>query len=253
MDDTADPYFFHPLWPVLYMDNHLLALYKPAGLLVQGDKSGHPSLLDLGKRWIKRQCNKPGNVFLGMVHRLDRPVAGVILFARTSKAAGRLSAQFRLSEVRKKYIAVTEGTPAMPSGTLDQHIERRRQFTRIAAGPGPGTQAARLHFRLVGTHGANSLLEIEPETGRHHQIRAQMAHLGCPILGDVRYGASGSLPERQIALMSGELSIEHPTRGERIILRSPVPREWPWPAAHADRRSPLWTYEAFLRNRLFIP
>ncbi len=208
----------------------MLALYKPAGLLVQGDRSGDLSLLDLGKRWLKQRYHKPGQVFLGLVHRLDRPVAGVVVFARTSKAARRLSDQFRSGQVIKRYLAVVQGKPPYTSGQLQNHLERRLRASRVVIEPTATSREARLKFEVLG-HGKDcSLLQVEPETGRRHQIRLQLAHFGHPILGDIRYGASAPLACKQIALLAYELGIIHPTRGDRLTLRSPIPRDWPWPA-----------------------
>lgn len=240
---TSNPCFYHPDWPVIYEDNHLLALYKPAGLLVQGDKTGEPSLLDLGKHWLKIRCRKPGEVFLALVHRLDRPVAGVLLFCRTSKAAGRVSGQFRKGEVRKGYLAVVEGGVKEPSGRLIHLIERRDdRSSRIVMEASPSSQEARLSYRLAATIGDRSLVEITLETGRHHQIRVQMAYLGHPIVGDLRYGASVPLPQKQIALFAHQLTLTHPTRKEELTLHCPLPREWPWPARRAAAEAPPWNW-----------
>ena len=224
---AGDLSFFHPDWPVLYEDNHLLALYKPAGLLVQGDNTQDISLLELGKSWLKERYGKPGQVFLGLVHRLDRPVAGVILFARTSKAAARLSEQFRSGKAKKCYLAIVEGTPNPKSGRLVHHIERTDRFSRIVSEPSSLSQEARLTYRVLETFRSQSLVEVELETGRRHQIRLQLSHLGHPLLGDVRYGASAPLPQKQIALLAWELTVEHPTRKEPMTFRSPFPRGWP--------------------------
>lgn len=238
-------FFYHPSWPVLYEDNHLLALYKPAGLLVQGDNTGDISLLELGKVWLKERYGKPGQVFLGLVHRLDRPVAGVVLFARTSKAAGRLSEQFRSGKVKKRYLAVVEGILKEPSGRLVHHIERTDRFSRIVSEPTPHSQEARLSFRLLETIRSRSLVEVELETGRRHQIRLQLSYLGYPLLGDLRYGASAPLPGKQIALLARELSVEHPTRKESIVFQSPFPKGWPWGFLSASEERPPWDWKDF--------
>ncbi len=222
--------FFHPHWPVIYHDNHLLAVYKPAGLLVQKDSTGEPSLLDLSRKWIKLRHKKPGEVFLGLVHRLDRPVAGVVLFCRTSKAAGRISAQFRRSEVTKIYWAVVEGTPGKLKGELCHHLLRRRELsTLVRDQPCHRSQEARLRYKVLDSREQASLVEIFLETGRHHQIRCQLAHIGHPVLGDLRYGARQPLPQRQIALLARELIVTHPTLKSPLSLNSPLPKEWPWP------------------------
>ena len=158
--------FYHPRWPVFFEDNHLLALFKPAGLLAQGDRSGAVCLLELAKGWLKERHAKPGRVFLGLVHRLDRPVAGVMLFARTSKAAARLSAQFRCGTIQKTYLAVVEGTPVQPDGNLYDHIERQGSSCRIVSNPTGRSREARLQYRLIESTGDRSLLQVAPETGR---------------------------------------------------------------------------------------
>jgi 23S rRNA pseudouridine1911/1915/1917 synthase len=241
-----DRYFFDPCWPVFYEDNHLLAVYKPSGLLVQGDHTGDICLLDLGKRWLKARYNKPGKVFLAMVHRLDRPVAGVVLFARTSKAAGRLAAQFRERTVEKQYLAVVSGVVPGESGRLTHHIQRRNRVSRLVPGPTDGSREARLRYTVMGTDRKESLLRIFLETGRRHQIRLQLAHMGHPILGDLRYGAERPLPDRRIALLAQVLALDHPVRGERLVIRCPLPRQWPWPDEEVtESRRPPWEWHAF--------
>jgi 23S rRNA pseudouridine1911/1915/1917 synthase len=238
-----DNYFYHPLWPVLYEDNHLLALYKPAGLLVQGDRTGEISLLDLAKAWLKARYQKPGQVFLALVHRLDRPVAGVLLYGRTSKAAGRLSEQFRRGTVQKQYLAVVHGHLKEPSGRLIHHIERRpERSSLIHSTPTLQTREARLTYRLLDTSPSSSLVEIQLETGRHHQIRIQLAQLGHPVLGDLRYGAPTPLPSKQIALMARKLIVVHPTLKKDLSIESPYPCGWPWPAIREDPRCPPWNW-----------
>jgi 23S rRNA pseudouridine1911/1915/1917 synthase len=238
--------FFDPRWPVMYEDNHLLAVYKPSGLLVQGDRTGDVCLLDLGKRWIKERHHKPGNVFLAVVHRLDRPVAGVVLFARTSKAAGRLSRQFRERTVEKQYLAVVSGTVPGESGQIVSHIERRDRLSRVVPAPTDGSQEARLRYRVLDSDHEKSLLQVFLETGRRHQIRIQLAHMGHPILGDLRYGAETPLPDRQIALLAHVLMVKHPSRDDRLVFSSPIPQQWPWPVDDpADRLSPPWDWRAF--------
>ncbi len=243
--------FFHPSWPVFFEDNHLLILYKPAGLLVQGDVTEDVSLLDLGKAWVKERRQKPGKVFLGLVHRLDRPVAGVIAFARTSKAASRLSEQFRSGKTRKSYTAVVEGVMPEKSGALVDYIERGERTSRIVSAPGPQVREARLSYRVVDSSESESLVEIWLETGRKHQIRLQLAHGGHPVLGDLRYGAAAPLPERRIALFAHELTIEHPTRKEPLTFRAPFPRGWPWPMPEGEGVLP-WDWSE-LRSLIQLP
>jgi len=240
------PFFFDARWPVLYIDNHLLAVYKPSGLLVQGDRTGDACLLDLAKRWIKQRYHKPGKVFLAMVHRLDRPVAGVVLFARTSKAAGRLSSQFRERTVEKRYLAVVQGIVENGSGRLVNQIERRDRLSRVVTASTKESREARLGYRRLGHDGQTSLLQITLETGRRHQIRLQLAHMGHPILGDLRYGAAKPLPKKQIALLARHLAVDHPTRNERLTLTCPLPQRWPWPEAETvDATHPPWDWRMF--------
>ncbi len=222
-------YLIYPHWPVLYSDNHLLLLYKPAGLPVQGDESGDISLLDIGKKWIKEKYHKPGNVFLAMVHRLDRPVAGLVLFCRTSKAAARISEQFRGRQVEKTYLAVVAGKVRNRAGTLRHYLQKiPGRSSRILRHPVKSSAEAVLHYKRQGIAGDNSLLEIRLETGRHHQIRAQLSHMGYPILGDLRYGASSPLPQKQIALLASGLEIRHPVKKKKMRFVSPLPLGWPW-------------------------
>jgi 23S rRNA pseudouridine1911/1915/1917 synthase len=223
-------FFFHTSWPIFYQDNHLLVLYKPAGLLVQADESEEISLLELGKLWVKDVYKKPGRVFLGMVHRLDRPVAGVILFCRTSKAAARISGQFRTGTAQKYYLAVLEGELKKESGSIVNFIERREnRSSLVVPEKTPGAQEARLSFNVLDIDRNRTLVGIRLETGRRHQIRVQFAHMGHPVAGDLRYGASASMPQKQIALFAKELIVDHPVRGEKLRFESPLPCGWPWP------------------------
>ena len=237
--------FLHYRWPVFYADNHLLVLYKPAGLPAQGDASGDTCLLDLARGWVKVRYQKPGNVFLGLVHRLDRPVAGVMLFARTSKAAARLSAAFRSRRTRKHYVAILEGRLPAPAGVLTHLIERHERTSRIVSGPAPTSREARLSYRVLDTAAGRSLVSVALETGRRHQIRLQFAYSGCPVLGDLRYGAPDPLPSRQIALFAQELAVDHPTRGERLTFTAPLPVGWPWPGFAAEASAPFWNWSDY--------
>jgi len=237
--------FLHERWPVFHEDNHLLVLYKPAGLLAQGNETGAANLLDLAKVWIKQRHHKPGRVFLGLVQRLDRPVAGVMLFARTSKAAARLSAQLRTRQTRKIYLAVVEGQLPSERGKLTNHIERHDRLSRIAPQPTCSSREARLSYRMLGSVEDRCLVEVELETGRKHQIRLQLAHIGCPIVGDVRYGARTALSGRQIALLAREITLEHPTRREMLSFACPLPSGWPWTEAAIRANAPLWNWEDY--------
>lgn len=213
---------------ILYEDNHVLAVLKPAGLLVQGDRTGDVTLLELAKAYIKQKFNKPGNVFLGLVHRLDRPVSGVVMFARTSKAASRLSREFRARRVKKKYLAVVQGLAKSGGEVLYGHIAREGRHSRPSEPGVPHSKEALLSYRVLARASGVSLLEITPHTGRHHQIRLQLAEAGHPILGDLRYGAKEPLGDRTIALHAAELIVDHPTRPEAIRLFASPPLTHPW-------------------------
>lgn len=223
---------------VLYEDNHLLVVDKPAGLLCQGDRTGDPSLVDLAERWLIEARDKPGRAYVGLVHRLDRAVGGVVLLARTSKAAARLSQQFREGTVDKRYLAVVEGQ-TVAGGVLDDWLasdfdEARGKHTRVVDAGVSDARRARLTFARQATRGARSLLEVHPQTGRAHQIRVQLAHAGWPIVGDTRYGALAALPERRIALFAQRLTVVHPTRREAITFSAEPPASWPWPVGRAS-------------------
>lgn len=246
------PFIAHN-WPVFYEDNHLLALYKPAGLLIQGDQTGEPCLLDLAKAWIKERYQKPGKVFLAMVHRLDRPVAGVVVFCRTSKAAARVSAGIRGGRMQKIYWAVVEGNPAETSGRLIHHVTRPPGLsTRVHDEPSEGSIEARLSYRVLAGAENHTLVEVVLETGRHHQIRAQLSHVGHPILGDLRYGASAPLSCRQIALLARSLTLEHPTLKRPFHFECPIPRGWPWPESFKPHSSVPWNWSELCHSEVDV-
>ncbi len=247
--------FFHENWPVFYEDNHLLVLYKPAGLIMQRDYKNKANLLDLTKLWIKVRYAKPGNVFAGMVHRLDGPVAGVVVVARTSKAASRLSDQFRRGRIEKQYLAVVEGRPPKEAGRLDNLMVRDGRLSSVADQETPGAQKAVLRYRVRADFENRSLVEITLETGRRHQIRLQLSHIGCPIVGDTNYGAPTAMAHGRIALLARKLCFDHPTRPIRMQFETPVPQGWPWPGeAPGDHEiRPLWTIEAYEQAGLVLP
>lgn len=214
---------------VLYLDNHLLVVSKPAGLLVQGDATGDADLLTLGKAYLKERFERPGNVFLGLVHRLDRPVSGVVALARTSKAAARLSAQFREREPGRHYLALVEGRLEGEGERVD-HLARRGRTARVVRASHPEARRAVMRWRALATDrargGALSLVAVELVTGRGHQIRAQLAAMGHPILGDLRYGATRPFDGRNLALHGHALTLAHPTRREAMTFRAPPPASW---------------------------
>lgn len=216
---------------VLYEDNHLLVVDKPAGLLVQGDRSGDETLLDRARGYLKTKYDKPGNVYLGLVHRLDRNVSGVIVLARTSKAAARLSDQFRRGTPVKTYLAVAQGRLSEPAAQLTAWLAAEgdeRGVTRSALQPFDGARESRLEYETLEAAAGATLLRIRLITGRRHQIRAQLALVGCPLLGDVKYGAKAPLPDHRIALHAERLEIAHPIGAEPIAWQAPVPPDWPW-------------------------
>lgn len=226
---------------VIHEDNHLLAVHKPAGLLVQGDRSGDETLVAAVGAYLKDRYAKPGNAYVGLVHRLDRNVSGLVLLARTSKAAGRLSAAFREGRVTKRYLAVVLGAPPAPEGELRSWLAPAgdaQGVTRAATDPFPGAKQALLRYRTAQRHGGLSLLEIEPVTGRRHQIRAQLALVGCPLLGDVKYGAPERLADRRLGLHALSLEFPHPVGGLPLTLTAPPDAAWPWPPAGNRRDAP---------------
>ncbi len=223
----------------LHVDNHLLALVKPAGEPVVPDESGDVSLLERGKRWVADEFHKPGDVFLGVVHRLDRPVSGVVLFARTSKAAARLSEQFRSHSVRKLYFGVSASLPrGEQSDELAQWLVKdpASNTVRVGREGESGALLARTRYRVVGRVDGVVHLELEPLTGRPHQLRVACASLGAPLLGDLKYGARDALEDRSIALHAAELEVEHPTLRSRLELRCEPPAK-PWWRSRADALS----------------
>lgn len=215
---------------VLYEDNHVIIVCKEAGELVHFDKSGDTPLSEIVKQWLKEKYNKPGNVFLGTVHRLDRPVAGNVVFAKTSKALVRLNDMFRHGMVCKIYWAIVEGKPAQPEATLVDWLVRNENQNRSYAYKHemPRSKEAILCYRTL-TEGDNyTLLEVNLMTGRHHQIRCQLATMGCPIRGDLKYGAHRSNPDGGISLLSRHVEFEHPVSHRIISVTSPLPPDPLW-------------------------
>ena len=216
---------------VIFEDNHLIAVAKKAGDIVQGDKTGDVPLSDMVKAYLKEKYHKPGEVFLGVVHRLDRPVSGVVLFARTSKALPRLNKMFAEHQaVRKTYLAIVANRPPEPQGTLTHWLTRneKQNLARAYDREVPNSKKAVLDYRLVAQSERYYLLEIELHTGRHHQIRCQLAKMGCPIRGDLKYGAPRSNPDGSISLHAWRLSLEHPVSHVPLTIEAPVPEERLW-------------------------
>ncbi|MBQ8049994.1 MAG: RluA family pseudouridine synthase [Bacteroidaceae bacterium] len=217
---------------VLYEDNHIVIVSKRAGEIVQGDKTGDTPLSETVKSYLKERYQKPGNVFLGVVHRLDRPVSGIVLFARTSKALSRLSEMFRTRAVRKTYWAIVTHEPPQPEGTLthwltrDERTNKARAYDREV----PGSKQAVLDYRLLACSDRYWLVEVSLHTGRHHQIRCQLAKIGCPIKGDLKYGAPRSNPDGSISLHARRIAFEHPVSHQSVDLVAPVPDDHLWQA-----------------------
>lgn len=217
----------HPIDRIIFIDNHLIAVTKPAGLLTQPDRNTDESLIDQTRQWIKEKYNKPNNIFLGLVHRLDRNVSGVVLFARTSKAASRLSKQFREGTPKKHYRAIVLGKLKEEHTTL-VHYLRKEKSLRATVFPRetPTAKRSELSYEVINALENKSLLEVSLSTGRFHQIRAQMAFIGHPIIGDVKYGAPEPLPNQEIALYAHKLIFSHPVSNEEITLTAPEPKTW---------------------------
>lgn len=211
---------------ILYEDNHLIAVNKAPGEIVQGDKTGDKPLSDTLKEYIKRKYNKPGEVFLGVPHRLDRPTSGVVLFARTSKALVRLNEMFKNHDaMRKTYWAIVQGAPKQPEARLENYLVRNEQQNKsyIAKPGAKDAKLAVLTYRTLTRGDHYSLLEVELLTGRHHQIRCQLAAIGCPIKGDMKYGAKRSNPDGSISLHARQITFVHPVRKEQLTITAPVP------------------------------
>lgn len=216
---------------ILYEDNHLIAVRKRVGDIVQGDKTGDVPLSDMVKNFLKDKYQKPGNVYLGVVHRLDRPVSGVVLFAKTSKALPRLNKMFAEHKgVKKTYLAIVANKPPQPQGTLTHWLTRneKQNTARAYDREVPGSKKAVLDYRLIAQSERYFLLEIELHTGRHHQIRCQLSKIGCPIRGDLKYGAPRSNPDGGISLHAWRLELEHPVSHQNIVIEAPLPEERLW-------------------------
>tara|TARA_R110001632_G_scaffold179993_6_gene300038 strand:- start:4199 stop:4885 length:687 start_codon:yes stop_codon:yes gene_type:complete len=217
---------------VLFEDNHLVIVNKKAGDIVQGDKTGDKPLSEVVKEYIKEKYNKPGEVFLGVVHRLDRPTSGVIIFARTSKALERLNKMLREKTISKTYWAIVKNLPKKEKDTLISFLKKnpKNNKSTVFLKETEGSKKAVLHYSLIKKLDNYSLLEIDLETGRHHQIRAQLSSIGCPIKGDLKYGAARSNKDGSIHLHARKIAFIHPVSKENISLEAPTPDEVIWNA-----------------------
>ena len=215
---------------VLYEDNHIIIVSKRAGEIVQGDKTGDVPLSETVAAYLKEKYAKPGNVFVGVPHRLDRPVSGVVVLAKTSKALSRLNDMFRTGSVDKRYLAVVKNLPKEPQGRLENWLVRNEKQNRSYAYDKevPGSKQAILNYRLVASSVNYHLIEVELLTGRHHQIRCQLAKMGCPIKGDLKYGAERSNPDGSISLHAFHVTFEHPVSHQMIDVKAPLPEDPLW-------------------------
>ena len=221
---------------VLYEDNHLIIVNKAPSEIVQGDKTGDKPLSELIKEYLKEKYHKPGNVFCGVTHRLDRPTSGVVVFAKTSKALSRLNEMFRNGEVDKTYWAIVKNRPPKDEDILTHYLIKNEKTNKSIAydSEKPNTKKAILHYKLIAASQKYFLLEINLETGRHHQIRCQLAKIGCPIKGDLKYGAERSNPDGSISLHARTISFVHPVSKQQIHVVAPVPNDTLWKAMESS-------------------
>lgn len=215
---------------VIFEDNHLLVVNKPFCMPSQADETGDTSIFDWAKDFLREKYTKPGNVYVGLLHRLDRPTGGILLLAKTSKAAGRLSQDFQENKVQKTYWAITEKTPDIAEGTLSHYLAKLPDKNIVKAYNKQvyGAKPALLNYRTLQQVGTRALLEVHPKTGRQHQIRVQLASMGCTICGDVKYGKSSFLPDKSIALLAQKVQFKHPTKDEELILSVDLPDLHVW-------------------------
>ena len=215
---------------ILYEDNHLIVINKRASDLVQGDKTADKPLVELVKEYLKIKYKKEGNVFLGVVHRLDRPTSGIVIFARTSKALSRLSQMFKNKEIKKTYWAITQKKSIASQGTLIQYLRKNEKQNKsyVTTAKSQGAKQAILHYRIIKQLNKYLLLEIRLETGRHHQIRCQLSAMGCPVVGDLKYHYPRSNPKGSICLHAREVKFIHPVKKEEVSLVAPLPYQHLW-------------------------
>jgi len=215
---------------VLYEDNHIIAINKKPSDIVQGDKTGDTPLSEFVKKYLKEKYNKPGEVFVGTVHRIDRPVSGIVLFAKTSKALARLNQLFQTKEIQKTYWAVVKNKPAKISGNLIHYLKKNeaKNISKAFEKETPGALRSELDYQLIATSDNYFLLEINPHTGRHHQIRVQLSAMGCPIKGDVKYAFNRGNKDASIHLHARKIEFIHPVKKEKVVIVAPPPNEALW-------------------------
>jgi len=217
---------------VIYEDNHIIAVNKTCSEIVQGDKTGDTPLSEIVAQWLKEKYDKPGNVFVGVTHRLDRPVSGLVLFAKTSKALSRLNEMFRLGEIKKTYWAIVKNKPQEPEAELIHYIVKNEKQNKSFAydSEKPNSKKSILHYKVIAQSDNYFLLEIDLKTGRHHQIRCQLAKIGYPIKGDLKYGFPRSNPDGGISLHSRQAKFIHPVSKQEIEIVAPIPNDKLWEA-----------------------
>ena len=223
------------MFEILHEDNHIIVAEKPQNMIIAGDVTGDESMFDILKQYIKEKYNKPGEAYLGLVHRLDRPAGGLAVFARTSKAASRLQEQLKSNDLKRTYYCVVRGVPANPSNRLVDYLKKNEKTNTVEVVPQAveGAKKAVLNYKLLQTvetnEGPLSLIQVQLETGRSHQIRVQMAHMGCPLWGDQRYGFKVNKKGQQLALYAVKLRLVHPTKKESMQFICYPPQIAPWP------------------------
>lgn len=223
---------------VLYEDNHIIIVNKTCSEIVQGDKTGDKPLSEIVKEYLKEKYNKPGNVFCGVTHRLDRPTSGIVIFAKTSKALSRLNDMFKNKEINKIYWAIVKNVPKQTEATLKHYLVRNEKQNKSYAydQEKPNSKLAILHYKLTARSDKYNLLEINLETGRHHQIRCQLSKIGCPIKGDLKYGAERSNPDGGISLHARKISFIHPVSKLPVEVTAPVPNDNLWKTLESATR-----------------
>lgn len=221
---------------VIYEDNHIIVVNKTCSEIVQGDKTGDKPLSEIVKEWLKEKYNKPGNVFCGVTHRLDRPTSGIVVFAKTSKALSRLNEMFKTKDIKKTYWAIVRNKPKQPVGTLKNYLVRNEKQNKSYAYDveKPNSKLAILHYKVISQSDKYFLLEIDLETGRHHQIRCQLSKIGCPIKGDLKYGFDRSNPDGGISLHARRISFTHPVSKLPIDIIAKPPKDNLWKAMESS-------------------